>query len=382
MKIVYCINSVKVLGGIERVTVVKANALAEIAGNEVYIVVLSDKGGKYIAQISPKVTLVDLDAEFFPDGFPGNRIQYVRQMMKKNKEYREKLSAFLHRVNPDVVVSVGHKEFEQLPKIRGPWKIVREVHHDRNFRMVLCKGESVFRHITAVYGTLSDRRVYPKYDKVVTLTQGDKAENWRGAKNVAVMPNPVSFVVDVPSSLTPKRIVSVGRLSVLKSYDTLVRAFAIVRQKHPDWELEIVGGGELKADLQRLIHSLSLEEHVILTGRITEVQEHLLKGSIFALTSVLEGFGLAIVEAMECGLPVVCTDCNYGPREIVEDGEDGFLVPVGAEKDIASKLCLLIENDGLRKKMGENARRKAALFHPQHLAERWMAFFEELTGKE
>lgn len=102
MKIVYCINSIRVLGGIERVTVVKANALAEVPGNEVYIVVLTDKKGCYTEVPSPKVKVVDLDAEFFPNGSPRSRIAYVWQSLKYAKAYQRKLSAFLHKLNPEI----------------------------------------------------------------------------------------------------------------------------------------------------------------------------------------------------------------------------------------------------------------------------------------
>ncbi|MGM9868304.1 MAG: hypothetical protein ACI30R_01585 [Sodaliphilus sp.] len=204
MKIVYCINSIRVLGGIERITVVKANALAEVPGNEVYIAVLSDKKGTYTEAPSPRVKVVDLDAEFFPNGHPGSRIAYVWQSLKQGKVYRRKLADFLHRVNPDVVVSVGHTEFYHLPKIRGTWKLVRELHLPANYRITLSKGESKFRHLTAWYGTIKDKFYYPKYHKVVTLTQWDKAENWSKAKNVVVMPNPVTFHCEHTSDLMEK----------------------------------------------------------------------------------------------------------------------------------------------------------------------------------
>ena len=378
MKIVYCINSIRVLGGIERVTVVKANALAEVPDNEVYIAVLSDKKGSYTETPSPKVKVVDLNAEFFPNGLPHSRIAYVWQSIKQSKAYRQKLADFLHRVNPDVVVSVGHTEFYHLPKIQGKWKLVRELHMPANYRITLSKGESAFRHLTSWYGTFKDKFYYPKYHKVVTLTEWDKAENWSNAKNVSVMPNPVTIRSEHTSDLMQKRIVSIGRLAEEKSYDVLIRAFATVHRRFPDWTLEIVGNGELKAQLQHLIDDLQLTHHVHLSGRSSDVKKALLASSIFALSSKMEGFGLVILEAMEYGLPVVSCDCRYGPSDIITDERDGYLVPVGDEDAFAEKLCMLIENEPLRLQMGKHAKEKAGQYHIDVIKQRWINLFNEM----
>lgn len=378
MKIIYCINSIRKLGGVERVTVVKANAIAEIPGNEVWVVVRTDdKSQEYTEKPSPKVNVVDLGVDFFPDGFPHSKVSYVLKSIKERKEYGRKLSAFLHRVNPDVVVSVGHEEFYVLPKIKGSWKLVRELHLPANYRMQLCKGEGVFRHITAVYGTIKDKFYYPKYDRVVTLTEWDKRENWKSCRNVAVMPNPVSFKSLQSSPLTAKRIISVGRLTAQKQFHSLLRSFSFVHRRHPDWVLEIVGDGELRDSIQKQIAAMNLEDCVEMTGRTCEVDTRLLVSSIFALSSEFEGFGLVILEAMECGVPVVSYDCRYGPSDIITDGEDGCLVPVNEEVALAEKICSLVENEELRHEMGKKAKARAKQYYPEVLAQRWMQLFND-----
>lgn len=379
MKIVYCINNIRILGGVERVTVVKANALAELPGNEVYIVVHTDDHTlEYTEAPSPKVKVVNLDVDFFSDGMPRSKVSYVIKSIKKSKEYKQKLSAFLLQVNPEVVVSVGHEEFYALPKIRGPWKLVRELHLPANYRMRLCSGEGVFRHITAVYGTIKDKFYYPKYDRVVTLTDWDMRENWKSRRNVAVMPNPVSFKCPQSAPLVAKRIISIGRLTAQKQFNSLLRSFDLVHHRHPDWSLEIVGDGELRPSLEKQITAMNLEYCVALAGRSSEVDKHLLASSIFALSSEFEGFGLVILEAMECGLPVVSYDCKYGPSDIIADGKDGYLVPVNDVKMLADKIGTLIEDVELRTEMGRNAKMKAKQYYPEALAQRWMRFFSNV----
>lgn len=360
-------------------TVVKANALAELPGNEVYIVVHTDDNTlEYTEAPSPKVKVVNLGVDFFSDGMPRSKVSYVIQSVKKSKAYRGKLSDYLHQINPDVVVSVGHEEFYALPAIRGPWKIVRELHLPANYRMRLCKGEGFFRHLTALYGTLKDKFYYPKYDKVVTLTEWDKKDNWAEASNVSVMPNPVSFKSNQSSPLAAKRIISIGRLTAQKQFHSLLRSFSIVHQQHPEWTLEIVGDGELRNSIEKQITAMRLDNCVVLAGRSSEVDKYLLSSSIFALSSAFEGFGMVILEAMECGLPVVSYDCNYGPSDIIEDGKDGYLVPVNDEAALADKICALIENVQLRTEMGRNAKAKARQYYPEALAQRWMSLFKNL----
>lgn len=365
--------------GVERVTVVKANALAEIPGNEVYVVVRTDdKSQEYTETPSSKVNVVNLGVDFFPNGFPHSKVNYVFQSIKERKEYERRLSAFLHRVNPDVVVSVGHEEFYVLPKIKGSWKLVRELHLPANYRMQLCKGEGVYRHITAVYGTIKDKFYYPKYDMVVVLTDWDKVENWKSCRNVTVMPNPVSFKCVQSSPLTAKRIISVGRLTAMKQFHSLLRSFSLVHRRHPDWVLEIVGDGELRDSIQKQIAARNLEDCVEMTGRTSEVDKHLLSSSMLVLSSKFEGFGLVILEAMECGLPVVSYNCRYGPSDIITDGKDGYLVSVNDEEALAEKICSLIENEELRHEMGKKAKVRAKQYYPEVLAQRWMQLFNDL----
>ncbi|MFK4273884.1 glycosyltransferase, partial [Streptomyces milbemycinicus] len=117
--------------------------------------------------------------------------------------------------------------------------------------------------------------------------------------------------------------IAAGRLAPVKRYDLLIRAFEKVSAARPDWRLRIYGGGAQHAKLRALIDELGLYNHVFLMGPANPLDPEWAKGSIAAVTSSMESFGMTIVEAMRCGLPVVATDCPHGPAEIIDNGVDG-----------------------------------------------------------
>lgn len=380
MKIVYCVNSIRFLGGIQRVTAVKANALADIPGNEVYIVVTDNKSGPVVHELSPKVHLIDLDINYYDHNDERSALTNLIVGTAKGIPHKKALKRVLRQINPDVVVSVGTSEKFMLTSMRKrTWKIIREFHSEKYYRSKHARSL-----LKKVQGKLSDfyefHVVDKKFDKIVVLTEEDKETNWKDWNNVSFVPNPVSFTCDAPSSLTEKSVISMGRLVPVKNFESLIRAFGLVAKRYPDWVLKIYGDGELKASLQAQIKELGLQDNVMLMGFSSAIDQELKQSSIFAFSSLVEGFALVIVEAMECGLPVVSYQCPCGPKDIITDGKDGFLVPVNDEQMLAERICSLIEDENLRHKMAQEARVRAQHYHVENIAQRWMDLFNELIA--
>ena len=376
MKIVYCLNSIRYLGGIQRVTVVKANALADLEGNEVYIVVTDNKNGVITEPLSSKVHLIDLDINYYKDDYK-SRWNVLKGIFIKRREHKKRLASVLNEIQPDIVISVGQSEKNMIPSIKGKWRTIREFHFVKDYR--LRQAKSFFDKILAWGGNLYDFSFKIKgYDHIVTLTHEDKEMNWKGWNNVSVIPNPSTFHTDKISTLDEKKVISVGRLSPQKNYASLIRAFKYVVDKHPNWTLEIYGDGPQEMELKSLIDQLNLKRHVFLKGYSSNVKGVMTNASIFVLSSIFEGFGLVIVEAMTCGLPIVSYACPCGPKDIITVGKDGFLVEVNDEKELANKINLLINNDTMRKEMGENCIEKVQSFHIQIIIQQWMNLFKTL----
>lgn len=376
MRIAYCLNTVKTYGGggIDRVTIEKANALAEIKGNEVYIIVTDNPDSYHLAcSISPKVHFVDLDINYY-DTY--SILQMLKKRHAKKQLHRKRLIEVLNKISPDIVVSTGMAEKNILPSIPGRWKTIREFHWAK--LKSLPKIHTRWERFVYRVSSWKDYYNVWKYNSIVSLTQEDKQKGWNNNPHVEVIPNPISFTCKETAVLENKKVIAVGRLVEQKDFASLIRAFKTVADKHTDWTLEIYGDGSLRWSLQQQIKDLKLENNVFLKGYTSDVQGCMLESSIFAFSSIYEGFGLVLTEAMMCGLPVVSYACPCGPKDIISEGKDGFLVPVGDEAALADRICRLIEDKELRLCMGKAAKEKANQYRIENIIPMWMDLFHRL----
>ncbi|NGO68175.1 glycosyltransferase family 4 protein [Streptomyces boncukensis] len=229
------------------------------------------------------------------------------------------------------------------------------------------------------------RSAYPRLDALTTVTEADAADYRRKLRlpgvRVESLPNSVPRPEVTPADGTSKWVVAAGRLAPAKRYDLLIRAFAKVTEQRPDWKLRIYGGGREHDRLRALIDELGMYNHVFLMGPAHPLEPEWAKGSIGAVTSSLESFGMTIVEAMRCGLPVVATDCPHGPGEIIRPGVDGALVPMGDEDAVAGALLGLINDDGLRRRMGRAALEDSERFDPARVGSRYESLMRDLLAR-
>lgn len=381
MKIVYCLNSIRYLGGIQRVTIVKANALAEIPNNEVHIIVTDNTNGELIHPLSSKVHLIDLKINYYQDDWK-SKWNVLKGIFIKRKEHKKRLKEALQHIQPDIVISVGQAEKNMIPSIAGNWVKIRELHFNSNYRSL--HAYSFTDKLLALAGDFYDyHHKIKKYDHVVLLTQEDKEKNWKPSPHLSVIPNPISFITNnLVSALDTKKIVTVGRINRVKNYSSLIRSFRLVADKHPDWILEIWGEGEEKQILQEQINTLGLNRSVHLKGYTADVPSRMADSSCFVLSSLYEGLPLVLIEAMSCGLPVISYACPCGPKDIITEGKDGFLVPVNDEKALANNMCRLIEDNELRQEMGKAARIKAEQYKIENIIPLWMSLFHKLLKEK
>ena len=156
-----------------------------------------------------------------------------------------------------------------------------------------------------------------------------------------------------------KEIVSVGRLNIPKNFPLLIRAFAKISEKHQDYILKIYGQGGLLESLKKLTRELGVEEKVEFPGYVNDIPKVLQKASLFVLSSHYEGMPNALAEAMSLGLPCISTDCPVGgPRFLINEEENGILVPVDDDDALADAIERVLNNEDLKEKLGKNFKRR------------------------
>lgn len=225
-----------------------------------------------------------------------------------------------------------------------------------------------------------------RLDAFVTITERD-AKDYRkhlNLKNTTLtfIPNSVPVPTVPPSDGRAKIVVAAGRMVESKRYDVLIRAFAKVVPQFPDWQLRIYGLGKLHDELRRLVLELGLHNHVLTPGPYTPIETEWAKGAIAAVPSDREPFGMTLVEAMRCGVPVVSTNAPYGPAEIIADEVDGILTPVGDADAMGDALLRVVADDEKRRAMAEAALKNSERYDPDPIAERYERLFAELAERK
>ncbi|MGI5493414.1 glycosyltransferase [Microtetraspora malaysiensis] len=231
------------------------------------------------------------------------------------------------------------------------------------------------------------RRLYPRLDAVVTSTASARAE-WARLLDDDLSVHAIPDALPAgpwPRSRMDNRIVSAGgRLVPVKSYNRLIRAFAIVADKRPDWRLRLYGTGPEEKRLRGLVSELDLHNHVYFMGATSDLPGEFAKASIVAVPSRQEAPGMSVVEALSCGVPVVGFEGARGPAEFVRPGHDSVLVPEGDDEveAYATALLGLVDDDRRRLALAAGALRTAEAHAAAAVAARWQELMYGLRSRE
>lgn len=376
-KIVICTPAIYSAGGVERVVAVKANYFAEQLDYDVTVIVTEGKGRDCFFSISDKVRIVNYELNFEELW----RLPFFRKVISyicKQFRFKKMLKADLMQIRPDFTISTLRREINFLTEIRDVSLKIGELHVNRtNYRNFDAYHSNPVKRLFAKLWMNSLLGHLKQLDKMVVLT--DSALNdWPELDNVVKIPDALPFKIDGKGDLTAKRVISIGRYAYDKGNDLLLQAWEIIEKRYQDWTLDIYGNGD-KELYQKQMVELGVNPHRChLYGPISDVKKEYLSSSIFVLPSRFEGFGLVIIEAMACGVPVVAFDCENGPRSIITDGETGFLIPPFDISAFAEKVMLLMSDLELRKKVGVNAQKAASQYDIDRIGQQWKLLFEEL----
>lgn len=340
-------------GGAQRITL----TLLDNLDREKYrpILVVRRSEGEWMSAIPPDVPVYSLDV----------RVRFAWYRFAK----------LLKRLDPDIVLSMSStgnltaSAAHFVARVRAPLIVAEhntfsEVWRRKRLKFVLLKGikKALYRNATRIlavsHGVAEDlvRTIGVPRDRLVVIHNPIVEEKLESLAEENV--DHPWFNDGVPL------IVAAGRLVDQKDYPMLLEAFQKLRHRTMA-RLVILGEGDLQVFLRERARELGIDDDVAFLGFVPNPYRYMKRSSVFALSSRWEGFGNVIVEAMACSVPVVSTDCPSGPSEIITDGKDGFLVPVGDASSMARVLEQLLENPELRARIGKEGCRRSRDFSVQ-----------------
>ena len=362
MKILFLVTHL-MGGGAERTVSYLSKYMAH-NGCEVSILSITDD---IFYQIDPKVNLVTLGI----DSKSNNLFDRIFKALKR----RILIEKNIKEIAPDVVFCIMPPNVKHTIRLRKKmkFKVITSERANPNFISNSKTTEFHFKMFDA-----SDGVVF-QTDRAKKLFKEDIQ------KKSVVIHNAVGneLVYECPHALERKNTISaMGRLSDQKDYPTLIKAFAAVLKKHPDFTLEIYGDGPDKNKLINHIDELGLSDKVILRGVHGDAILQMANSACYVMSSKFEGMPNALMEAMGIGLPCVSTDCPFGPAELIEDGVNGVLVPVGDAEKMADSISKFIEDKEFAAKCGENAKKILQNHSIESISKQYLDFICDVVNQD
>ncbi len=384
MRIAFLCNNFKSLNGVERIWSQKLSLLAEREDDQIFLITYNQYGVPFSFPLSEKVRHIDLATRYISRCSFNGIWQYVDRY-KSELAFRRTLNDCLATIRPDIVVcsDMHVADLKALLSVKLPVVRIVECHCGRSaYFEDLAKLNGFFEKMKQYLLKKRLLRAISRFDRIVVMTEAER-EDWKQKDKVVSIPN---MLVRYPEEIQKdrhlyRRVISVGRYAYQKGYDLLLKAWRIVEDRHPDWSLDIYGSldggmGEYE-QLQRQTEILGLNT-VSLHSATTDIYSSYLESDIYVSASRFESFGLVLVEAMACGLPVVGFGSPYGPASIIKDGLTGVLVPPHDPQQLAEAICQMIEHPEKRVRMGKNGRLEAKKYLPEQIMPLWRDFYESL----
>jgi glycosyltransferase involved in cell wall biosynthesis len=351
-------------GGAERVASLLANEWSA-NGHEVTLVTFDAPSTEPFFALHPGIALRGLSAPAEPRGLLGK--------LSTNAARVSRLRSVLLEIDPDAVVA-----FMTEANVVALW-----AGRGLGIPVVVSERNQPDRPGLGTVHRLVRRLAYPKARAIVVQT--DSIASWARARfsvPVHIIPNPVRLNADEArrEQGDVQWLVSLGRLTHQKGFDVLIKSFAAITAKHPNWRLAIYGEGPDRAQLERLRAMSGCENRIFLPGLVKDSAQALGRASLFVLPSRFEGYPNALLEALACGLPVIATTCPGGTVEILANGAHGMLVPPDDVAAMTTALDAMFSTPDLRDAYAWKARRAVARLDITAVSKLWLDLLASLRG--
>lgn len=387
MKICFVTNNISDKGGQQRVTANLVNLLAE--SNDVSILFYSnkDKSNEFAYPLDSSVKILwdaklvrkknkylkeKLFTKFYQYGYKIKNNELAKKLIFSKKEI-ELFQEVLGNENFDVIISLAPYASAILSQTKLNAKKIGWMHntYDRYFNT----SNDYLWNLGDIYNY-----VLKDLDHLVVLTDRASYEySEKISTDITRIYNPLSFESEKKSNLNNNKILFVGRINyTTKGLDLLIESVNYLKNNYSDFQLVIVGTGNGIKRLREQIVEHNLQNYIKLIGEVSNVIDYYCDARLLVVPSKIEGFGLVLTEAMECGLPVVSYKTE-GPSEIIDDGKDGFLIEKFNTQLFAEKILQLMKNKNLNKKMSSEAQNKAKKFNSITIKNEWESLLQKLV---
>ncbi|PWB24411.1 glycosyltransferase family 4 protein [Flavobacterium sp. HTF] len=361
MKLLYITQRANEEGGVQRVLSVKTNYLIEKFNYEISVIT-QNAGDK------------DLFFEF------NKKIKFYDISLKSNKafnllQYKKELQQYIKKIQPDciIVCDFALKSFSIPLLIKTKTPIIFEAHGSKFNEYKESRFYGLINKLKYQY------RNYCASQFLYFVALSEESLNEWSVKNGVVISNPLWIGTKSFSDLESKKIIAVARHSYEKGIDRLLQIWKSVTEKHPDWLLEIYGKPSEDLQFPNLAKKLKIENSTAFLNPVKDIHEKYKTASILVMTSRNEAQPMVLIEGMAFGLPSVAYDCPVGPRTIIRNNKNGFLIEDGNKDSFIEKLNLLIEDSNLRIKMGAEAIKSVEKYNLESIMQQWKTLFESIV---
>jgi glycosyltransferase involved in cell wall biosynthesis len=362
MKLLYITPIVNDEGGLPRVLSIKTNYLVDNLDYEISILTQNNGYLNPFFEFNKKIEFFDMKL---------NANKFIKFFL-----YKKALNQHIKNINPDLIIvcDFGIKGFLIPFIVNTKIPILFEAHgslynESSSYKLNLfSKYSHKFKYAYRAFCT-------KKFDYFVALSN-ESLKEWN-VKNGKVIPNPNWFKTTETALLQSKKALMIARHSHEKGLDRIVPIWKKVVENHADWKLEIYGKSSENQEIEILIKSFDLENNISLFEPIKNVQEKYLDASMYLMSSRTEAFPMVLIEALSSGLPCIAYDCPVGPRAIIENNKNGFLIEDENENEFVNAICNLINNQNLRLQMGKNAKISSEKYNLDVIMQNWDKLFKE-----
>ena len=358
MKICFFVSQLYKAGGIEKTVYNRLDELSK--KHDIYLITMENGDNPFYFGNFNNVNHFDINAKFnrYSNGaFRKNFYNIIISLVSLIK-----MQFLLFRIKPDISINViGSHSFYFLP-------------------FLFFKGITVLEHHSSFYQEKPEKirkNIMKKYDYHIFLTH-EEASLINFVKNKIIIPNPVKLESTIiPYHVRKNRVIAAGRIVDIKGFDRLIKSWSIIQQKHSDWVLEIYGDSDKNVykKLNRMINELNLKNKVFLKSSTPDIVDLISDSKIYAMTSHFECFPMVLLEAMSKGVVIISFDCPTGPRNIVNNNDNGFLVINNDIECFAKKMEEVILDEKMAILISKNAYRDAYNFDLKVIVSKWNDFF-------